>query len=128
MDTHIKSLGDLGFVAAEANALGYGGVTRISKITGIARSTIKRGQDEIAQENALGSNRLRRLGGGRKKSIYHYPRWPEVLEQLIDPLSRGDPESPLRWSIKSTKTLSDELKRQGYSKLYIGSSFISQVV
>jgi hypothetical protein len=101
------------FVAAEANALGHGGVTRISKITGIARSTIKRGQDEIAQENAI-NNRIRRPGGGRKKTSNHYPRWSEILEKLIDPLSRGDPESPLRWTIKSVKTLSDELRRQGY--------------
>ena len=103
------------FVASEANALGYGGVTRISKITGIARSTIKRGQDEIVQQKPILKNRIRQLGGGRKKVIDHYPDWIPVLEKLIAPLSRGDPESPLRWTIKSVKTLSDELKRQGYS-------------
>jgi hypothetical protein len=102
------------FVAAEANALGHGGVTRISKITGIARSTIKRGQDEIAQGSTSLQKRIRNPGGGRKKTVFHYPDWPQALEKLIDPLSRGDPESPLRWTIKSTKTLSEELKRQGY--------------
>jgi hypothetical protein len=117
------------YVAAEANAIGYGGVTLLHKITGLARSTIKSGQDELAVQERLqkmeeinGSDRtehesmttIRRPGGGRKKKDTQFPNWDNALEKLVDPLTRGDLESSIRWTIKSTKTLSKELNKQGF--------------
>jgi hypothetical protein len=119
------------FVAAQANAVGYGGIELLHKITGIARSTIKRGQDELAIQAQLGSNeeleqiessqqrpsphRVRRQGGGRKEKSHHCPAWITALEKLVEPSAKGDPESALRWTIKSSRTLSKELKNLGFN-------------
>jgi hypothetical protein len=121
------------YVASEAKAFGRGGVTLLHKITGMARSTIKRGQDELACQSALQAtvlkeppvmaegtpakpikSKIRRPGAGRKTKEYHDPLWTDALEKLIDPITRGDPESSVRWTIKSTNSLSMELRNLGF--------------
>ena len=103
------------FAAAEADALGYGGVSRVSRLTGLARSTIRRGQHELAHRPAVSSGRIRRPGGGRKKACEDDPTLVADLERLVEPLSRGDPMSPLRWTSKSIRTLAATLRRMGHT-------------
>jgi hypothetical protein len=102
------------FAAAEANCLGHGGVSLLSTITGLARSTIRRGQLELASPPPLISERIRRVGGGRKKASVTDATLTADLEKLVEPLSRGDPMSPLRWTCKSVRTLSAALKKKGH--------------
>ena len=102
------------WTAAEAKLIGWGGVTIVSRATGIAHTTIRRGireLDQQAQQPAApaGQKRIRRPGGGRKKITRSDPELLAALESLIDPLTRGDPESPLRWTCKSTRRLAQEL-------------------
>ena len=101
------------WAATEAEALGYGGVSLVCRATGIACSTIHRGRAELVKPGALSPERVRQPGGGRKKIVELDPSFPEKLERLVEPLTRGDPESPLRWTCKSTRRLADELKKQG---------------
>jgi transposase len=110
---HLDERGRRIWAAAEAQPLGHGGVTLVSNATGIARSTIHRGLAEIATEIPLTLQRVRKPGGGRKPIAYHDPSFPKKLESLIEPLTRGDPESPLRWTCKSTRQLAEELEREG---------------
>ena len=100
--------------ATEAEALGYGGVSQVSRITGLARSTILRGQQELVHPPAAPTGRIRRPGGGRKKVSALDPTVMEELERLVEPLSRGDPMSPLRWSCKSIRSLAETLQRSGH--------------
>jgi hypothetical protein len=101
-------------VAAEANALGYGGASRLARITGVARTTIHRGQEELASPPILPVGRIRRPGGGRKKVCDRDLTLVADLERLVEPLARGDPESPLRWSCKSVRTLAATLREMGH--------------
>jgi len=94
--------------AAEATQLGYGGVSLVSRACGLSRVTIMKGIAEL-EVPALTPERIRRAGGGRRSLVEHDPRLPRLLESLVEPLTRGDPESPLRWTCKSTRTLADEL-------------------
>ena len=94
--------------AAEATQIGYGGVSLVSRVCGLSRVTIIKGIREL-KAPALSSERIRRRGGGRHSLVQQYPKLPGLLESLVEPLSRGDPESPLRWTCKSTRTLADEL-------------------
>ena len=110
---HLDERGRRVWAATEAKALGYGGVTRVCDATGIARSTIRRGLDELVSRKPLASHRIRKPGGGRKSLNEHDPSFAGKLEGLIEPLTRGDPESPLRWTCESTRRLADELKAQG---------------
>jgi hypothetical protein len=103
------------FAAAEADAIGYGGVSRLARITGLARSTIVRGQQEIASPLAVATTRVRRPGGGRKRTSESDPTFVEDLESLVEPLSRGDPMSPLRWTSKSIRTLAATLEGMGHA-------------
>ena len=100
------------FAAAEADAIGFGGVSRLSRLTGLARSTIVRGQQEIARPLDVPVGRVRRPGAGRKKTRDTDPTLLEDLESLVEPLSRGDPESPLRWTCKSVRNIADALKKE----------------
>lgn len=99
------------WVGAEAQLIGRGGITLVSKATGVAHTTIRRGIRELAEqaEDASPQSHIRRPGGGRKKIVETDPMLLEALEALIDPVTRGDPESPLRWTCKSTRRLSEEL-------------------
>jgi hypothetical protein len=97
--------------AAEATQLGYGGVSLVSRACGLSRVTIMKGIQEL-DAPALAPERIRHSGGGRHSLIQHDPQLPALLEALVEPLTRGDPESPLRWTCKSTRTLADELAGQ----------------
>ena len=105
------------YAAAEAKALGHGGVKRVHEATQVARGSILAGIKELemgAHALAGGKHRIRRPGAGRKKLGEQYPGVAEALERLVDPTTRGDPESPLRWTCKSLMQLSKELTAQGY--------------
>lgn len=109
------------FAAAEAFALGRGGVTKVCKATGVSRRAIHAGLDELAAKNLPVANqkqRIRKAGGGRKSITETNPGILAALEKLVEPTTRGDPESPLRWTCKSLRTISDELRLQGYSVSY----------
>jgi hypothetical protein len=98
--------------AAEAFAAGYGGITAVAMATGIAPSTIGRGLKELAQDEP--SERIRRPGAGRKRTISKDPTLLVDLEALVEPTTRGDPESPLRWTCKSVRRLAQALQAQGH--------------
>ena len=97
--------------AAEAAEIGYGGVSVVSRACGLSRVTITKGMQEL-RDVPLAEGRIRRPGGGRKPLVGRDPALPRVLESLVEPLARGDPESPLRWTCKSTRTLAQELTRR----------------
>lgn len=103
--------------ANEAMAMGYGGVSCVHRACGLSRKAIHRGIREIATGSAAPAGRIRRSGAGRKKATVRDPQLLRLLESLVEPLSRGDPESPLRWTCKSTRLLAGELraKRHGIS-------------
>ena len=108
------------YLASEAEYLGFGGVTAISEASGISRPTIILGKKEINEKIIeLPHDRIRKKGGGRKKLYEKQPRLLKELDKLVDPVTRGDPMSPLRWTCKSTRQLSDALKKK--------SIFISHV-
>jgi hypothetical protein len=94
--------------ASEAAQIGYGGVTLVSRACGLSRVTINKGIREL-QAPPLPENRIRHPGGGRRRLETHDPELVKLLESLVEPLTRGDPESPLRWTCKSTRTLAGEL-------------------
>jgi hypothetical protein len=94
--------------AGEAAQIGYGGVSLISRACGLSRVTITKGIREL-RAAPLAANRIRRAGGGRHRLEVDDPELQGVLEALVEPLARGDPESPLRWTCKSTRTLAGEL-------------------
>jgi len=101
------------WAATEAKVIGYKGITRVHNATKIARSTIHRGLDELESPDILAVERIRKPGGGRKKRVERDPAFPEKLERLVEPMARGDPESPLRWTCKSARRLAGELRQQG---------------
>jgi transposase len=98
--------------AAEAEALGFGGVTAVAQASGLSRGTVIRGMAElkVAPKPARGQ-RIRRIGAGRKRTIDQDATLKRDLESLVEPVTRGDPESPLRWTCKSVRQLAAELKR-----------------
>lgn len=99
--------------ATEAMEIGYGGVTLVSQACGLSRVTITKGIAELSMPT-LSEERIRRPGGGRWNLTRRDPKLPEVLERFVEPLTRGDPESPLRWTCKSTRTLARELTRRNH--------------
>jgi hypothetical protein len=104
------------WAAAEAAELGWGGVTSVALATGLARNTILAGSRDLAHRlqrpEAAVTLRIRAPGGGRKPLTQTDPELLAALEGLVDPATRGHPESPLRWTSKSTATLAEELRRQ----------------
>jgi len=94
--------------ATEARELGYGGVARVSRVCGLSRLTIAKGIRELA-DAPLPPGRVRRAGAGRPKLTVQDPTLLARLEALVEPLARGDPASPLRWTCKSTRTLAATL-------------------
>jgi len=100
-------------VAADAQLLGRGGIAIVAVASGLSRTTIHRGLREL-QGNELPPQRVRQLGGGRKPIQQQQPTLLKELERLVDPATRGDPMSPLRWTSKSTRKLTVELCRKGY--------------
>jgi hypothetical protein len=104
------------WAGAEADALGDGGIAIVERATGLSRTTIRAGRDELQEGVSTGDVvAVRRPGGGRPRLEETRPEIVEALETLVDPVTRGDPESPLRWTSKSTRTLAAELTAQGYA-------------
>lgn len=101
--------------ASEAIELGYGGVSIVRRACGLSRKAIAKGIREIQEGQSPSEGRVRRPGGGRKKITVSDPTLVASLESLIDSETRGDPESPLRWICKSTRTLATELTGQNHS-------------
>jgi transposase len=101
-------------LAAEAESLGYGGTKILSEISGVAETTIRRGLDDLKRKpkNLVTT---RRSGGGRKRAVEKNPDLKEILQEIIEPETRGDPESPLRWTCKSVRNISDALKKERVS-------------
>jgi len=99
------------WAATEAMALGHGGITAVAVACGISRGVVHAGIDELRDLEAVTrmAGRVRRPGGGRKKLTEKDPGLLPALERLVEPTSRGDPESPLRWTLKSTRRLAREL-------------------
>lgn len=116
--------------AAEAKVLGHGGISAVAECTGISRRSIHVGLKELdaaeLQESA-GQSRIRRPGAGRKSVIEVDSTLQSDLELLIEPVTRGDPESPLRWTCKSLRTLADELSRMGHkvSHTHVGKLLVT---
>jgi hypothetical protein len=105
-------------LAAEAKALGRGGISRVAQATGVSRVTIYKALKEIKYHPFV-SERVRKPGGGRKGIDVYHPDLLKELESLVDPVTRGDPMSPLRWTCKSTRQLSTELVHQGYGVSHV---------
>jgi hypothetical protein len=104
--------------AAEARALGYGGIQLVHEATGMARSTLARGIRDLAHPPRMLTSRIRRSGAGRKSLIEKDPDLLPELEALVEPGTRGDPETSLRWTLKSVRVLSRELHRRGHEVSY----------
>jgi transposase len=105
-------------VAAESVALGRGGISAASRATGISRPVIRQGIKELKAPVKVAPGRVRRPGGGRKRVAERDPSVVSDLEKLVEPVTRGDPESPLRWTCKSVRRLAEELSKLGHSISY----------
>jgi len=107
------------WAASEARAIGWGGVSRVAEATGLTRPTVHRGLKEIEAQRKLpaeerGAPRVREAGVGRKRLVDQQPHLWKELQSLVDPVTRGDPMCPLRWTSKSTRKLAAELTRRGF--------------
>jgi len=105
------------WAAAEARELGWGGVSLVARATGLSRPTITAGLRELDQpipQRAAQAARVRQPGGGRRPLTKTDPGLLSALESLVEPVTRGDPESPLRWTCKSTRRLAEELTRKNH--------------
>ncbi len=100
--------------ASEALALGWGGISATSRATGLSRAAIRCGIAELQGAPSAEPGRIRRPGGGRKKTTDRDPGLLPELEALVEPTTRGDPESPLRWTCKSLRKLAGELQERGH--------------
>jgi len=108
------------YLYLEAEALGFGGKTEISRLSGVSRPTIHSGLKDIEeQETELPRIRIRKEGGGRKKEEILHPEIITELEKLLEPVTRGDPMSALRWTCKSTRQLSTALKEININVSYV---------
>ena len=120
-DKYLNLLDDLDergrrrWAAVESRALGWGGVTAVAKATGLSDRTIRNGIKELDDPVPLVSDRQRKKGGGRKPDVTTQPGLQAALDALIEPTTRGSPMNPLRWTIKSTHRLADELQQQGFT-------------
>jgi hypothetical protein len=102
------------WAATEARAAGWGGITGVARATGISAATIQRGLQELTTRRPLPAGRIRRPGGGRKRSVAKDPTLLADLEGLVEPTASGDPMSPLRWTSKSVRQLAAMLQRMGH--------------
>jgi transposase len=102
------------WAALEARSLGWGGIAAVSIATGISDRTIRNGIFELSDPSAVPFDRQRRPGGGRKAREQEQPKLIGALERLVEPVSRGDPQSVLRWTCKSTRDLAQALQDQGF--------------
>ena len=109
--------------AAESESIGYGGVSAVARATSVSRRAITDGIKELRKSKrskgaAPTRSRVRREGAGRKRTTEKDPSLLADLDRLVDPVTRGDPESPLRWTCKSVRHLAEELQREGHSVSY----------
>jgi hypothetical protein len=111
---HLTERGRRIWAATEAKSYGRGGITAVYRATGITDKTIRRGLRELSMGKGAAAGRIRQIGGGRKRLAEHDPTVVQALERLVDPVTRGDPESPLLWTSKSTYHLSETLQQQGH--------------
>jgi len=101
--------------AAESLAFASGGISAVSRATGISRPVIRQGIAELKNPKTAWRRRVRRPGGGRKRIAERDRAVVRDLEKLVEPVTRGDPESPLRWTCQSVRRLAAELNRQGHA-------------
>lgn len=106
------------WAASEALSLGHGGIGLVERATGISRSTISRGIQELDAGESLSGDRTRRPGGGRKRTVETDDRLVADLDALVEPTASGDPDSPLRWTSKSVRHLATELQAMGHAVSY----------
>ena len=99
--------------AADALFLGHGGMATVARASGLSWTTIDRGRAELEAGSTI-DRRVRKAGGGRKRIAEQEPTLLQALEALVEPLTRGDPMSPLRWTCKSTRQLAEALRKQGH--------------
>jgi transposase len=108
--------------ASESKAIGYGGVSVVARATGVSRRAITEGMKELKEPKKhkvrLEETRIRRRGAGRKRTVDKDSSLLEDLDRLVDPVTRGDPESPLRWTCKSVRRLAEELQHEGHAVSY----------
>src|SRR5680860_577043 len=99
------------WLGVEARSLGLGGVSAVARATGVSRTTVGRAVKELDEPDTAAppAGRVRRAGAGRKPLTQTDPGLTAALEELVDPVTRGDPVSPLRWTSKSTRTLAETL-------------------
>ncbi len=102
------------WAAAEVKTAGWGGFNAVVRATGISSRTLSKGLKELESGEAPPPGRIRRSGGGRKSATVLDRSLAKALEKLVEPVTRGDPESPLRWTSKSLRRLSAELSQHGY--------------
>lgn len=103
-----------GLLGAEARELGFGGVSAVARVAKVARSTVTTAVAELERSEVLEPGRSRRAGGGRKSATIADPGLAAALDALVDPVTRGDPMSPLRWTAKSTLSLAETLSASGH--------------
>jgi hypothetical protein len=108
--------------ASESKVIGYGGVSVVARATGVSRRAITEGMKELRNPQTrkvrLDEARIRRSGAGRKRTVEKDSTLLEDLDRLVDPVTRGDPESPLRWTCKSVRRLAEELQQEGHAVSY----------
>src|SRR5215831_12917943 len=104
--------------AAESKAWGAGGISAVSRVTGLSRPVIRHGLKELSEPAVHPAGRIRRPGGGRKKARQKDPTLVADLEKLVEPTTRGHPETCLRWTCKSVRKLAEELNRLGHQVSY----------
>lgn len=104
--------------AAESKAWGWGGISAVSRATGLSRQSIRQGLKELSEPAAHPRGRVRRPGGGRKTAKQKDPTLLVDLEKLVEPTTRGHPETCLRWTCKSVRKLAEELNRLGHQVSY----------
>jgi len=108
-------------LVADAKYFGFGGITSVSKASGVTRATIHNGINEINKKTSdaiIHEDRIRKAGAGRQSIVQQYPAIMEDLDNLVSPVTRGDPMSPLRWCCKSLRNLSELLQAQGHHISY----------
>lgn len=114
MSPHLNERERRLFAASEVRVLGGRSISLVSRATGLSRAAIRRGLEELDHPEETATGRVRQKGGGRKSILEVYPTLREALERLLEPYTRGDPQSPLRWTTKSTRQILAELQHLGF--------------
>ena len=125
LDPVLDERGRRRFAAAEAMTAGHGGIAAVSRATGLARSTVGRALSELRAGGAVDAERVRRFGGGRKPMSAMDASLIDDLRSLVEPTTRGDPQSPLLWTCKSLRKLSQSLRDMGHK---IGRTLVGELL